>query len=107
MPCRAMQNPCIFVLHFALDDPVPKRIVNFGWRDQGSLLGGRRESRCRETEWLEYLVLRPERQIRPRQDLQRLAQQDEARVGVLSAFARCGFDRKFKARAIELCGSGD
>ncbi len=99
MTGHALQNPGVLILHFALDAPMAPRFVRFCRWNRPARCRSRAISRCQQPQRLENLPADPFSQVFTREYFQRLAKQDEPRIGILGSRARFSLQRQFQADA--------
>ena len=100
MSCDAAQHPCVFVLDLALNAAMAEGGVFFGGRNRAAARPASGQNPwppCPAAERLRGASRK--REVFANQGLKRLAQQDEAGVGVLGACARLGLEGQLKAGA--------
>ena len=106
MPRGAFEDEGVFVLDFALNAAVAEGCVFLGGRN-GKALGGRGAKKAGvHAEGRQDFAPHPGREVFAGEDLESLAEENEAGVGVFGAGSGLGFDGQGEARAIEGGGSG-
>ena len=102
-PCMAassLQQPGIFILHLALDQPMAQSQVSSSVGGIRARAAGRRAKSGRaHPQRLIHLPPHPCGKVLAVQHIQRLAQQDEPGVGVLRARSRLRLQRQLQASA--------
>jgi hypothetical protein len=89
----------VFVLDFALDDPVPKRGVVLSGRDSGTICGVRAEDGGRHGQRTEDFAVGPLDERFVYHYLDGFAEEDEAGVRVFRASAGSSFEWEFETGA--------
>ena len=106
MTRNAIQHPGILILDFALDSAMAESRVFFSGRNAGRQVSHGVERRGRHLQRMKNLAPHPGRQSLAHHDFQRLAQQDEAWIGVFGPFARLSLKRQFQASTKQCHGRG-
>ena len=100
MSGHALQHPGVLILHLALNAAWRKVVSSSVGGIEDRAAGRRAKSRGRHPERRKNLALEPACQMLAHLHLQRLAQQNKARVGVLRARARLGLQAATPGRRV-------
>ena len=104
MTADSLQDPRVFILHFALNAAMTEGVVNLGGRYRRTGTLGWIETGSRQLKRPENFFRNPGRQIAAGENFNRLSQQNEAGVGVFCAFSRAvrlsGKSRQARSNAV-------